>query len=231
MHPRAQTWVPETRFGTWFQRTRIWQRYVVDAAMSDVTSRVLEADRRTSVILDAGCGAGAAFAGLTAHFRTERIVGVDVDPLQVGRARTAAAACRVPVELRCEDLRDLAIEDSSIDLIWCHQTLHHTSDQIAVLRELRRVLRSGGMLLLAESCRAFTHSLRVRMLFRHPAHAQRSADDYLDLVRSAGFHCDPNHVWMPDPFWSRPDFGFREWIGHPTSRKRGREAELQLVAT
>lgn len=226
----AADWTPETRFGTWFQTTAIWRRYVVDAALDEVSSRLPAEHRRVATILDAGCGAGPAFAGLADRFDAERIIAVDVDPLQIERARSAAATCPIPVQLRCEDLRTLTIEDASIDLVWCHQSLHHTNDQAAVLREFRRVLRSGGKLLLAESCRAFTLSLRVRMLFRHPVSAQRSAEDYLALTREAGFQFVPEDVCLPDPFWSRPDFGFCEWMGRPVSRRRGDATEVQVIA-
>jgi ubiquinone/menaquinone biosynthesis C-methylase UbiE len=127
------------------------------------------------------------------------------------------------------DLAELALADASFDLVLCHQALHHVEDQLAVLRNLFRVLRPGGTLLLAESCRSFTRSWAVRALFRHRADTQRTASAYLELVRAAGFAVAAEDVADPSPFWSRPDFGMREWLGFER-RDATEAAELQVVA-
>jgi SAM-dependent methyltransferase len=110
----------------------------------------------------------------------------------------------------------------------CHQVLHHVSDQEGVLSELFRVLRPGGLLLVAESCRAFVRSLPVRLLFRHPRGVQRSADGYRELLRATGFAFERESTSTPDPFWARPDFGLRERLGlRPAA---GEAPEVQVVA-
>ena len=53
------------------------------------------------------------------------------------------------------------------------------SQQEQTLAEFRRLLKPGGMLLLAESCQSFTESFLVRMLFRHPHGNQQSAETFL----------------------------------------------------
>lgn len=221
-------WLRDTRFGGWFQRTRVWQRYVVEYAF-DEFARLLDPQRlHPATMLDAGCGAGQAFALIRARFAPDRLVAVDVDPRQLAHAERAAGL-GPDVELVCADLRELPIADASIDAILCHQTLHHTCDQAAVLREMLRVLRPGGTLLLAESCRRFIRSLPVRLLFRHPMQVQRSPDDYLRLLEAAGFALDEGRISTPDPAWSRPDFGLRPRLGLPP-RAAAEPAELQVVA-
>jgi SAM-dependent methyltransferase len=42
--------------------------------------------------------------------------------------------------------------DNSVDLITCIYTLHHVPDRDAFAREMRRVLKPGGVLLLIEHC-------------------------------------------------------------------------------
>jgi len=211
-------WVRETRFGTWFQSTRIWIDYVLRPAIEDL-ERLL-ADRRVNfpVILDVGCGGGHAFPILEHHFRPETLFGVDIDPQLVERARSAGrhSACRT--EVMNGDVGKLEFADASLDMVFCHQTLHHICDQSGALMEFRRVLKSGGVLLIAESCRPFICSSWVRLLFRHRMDVQRSAGGYLELLRASGFSFDQTSVSMPNPFWSRPDFGLREWLGRPARR-------------
>lgn len=225
--PRA--WTPDTRFGAWFQRTSVWRRYVVSLALDEFEQLLGGSLGPAPLVLDAGCGAGSALQELAARFRPARIVAVDIDPRSLELARRAAEPCACPVELRCADLRHLDLESECVDLVLCHQVLHHVSEQSAVLAELFRVLRPGGLLLLAESCRAFVHSLPVRLLFRHPPGVQHSADGYLELLRASGFALTPDSTSRPDPFWARPDFGLRERLGI-SAPARAEATEIQVVA-
>ena len=175
-----------------------------------------------------GCGAGLAFPLLEERFRPVVISGLDIDAPLVERARVAAGRCSCRVEARVGDATKLELPDASLDMVFCHQTLHHLSDQEGALHEFRRVLKPGCVLLLAESCRRFTQSLPVRLLFRHPMEMQNSAAKYLELLRSAGFVFEPSNVATPYPFWSRPDFGLGELLGRPV--RTPREPTLLHVA-
>jgi SAM-dependent methyltransferase len=211
-------WVRETHLGTWFQNTRIWTDYVLRPAVEDL-ERLL-ADRRAGypAILDVGCGGGHDFPLLEHHFRPETLFGVDIDPHLIEQARSAGQRSTCRTEVAEGDAGKLEFADDSLDMVFCHQTLHHVSDQSRALAEFHRVLKPGGVLLIAESCRPFTRSLWVQVLFRHPTDVQRSADGYLELLRASGFSFDGASVSTPDPFWSRPDFGLREWLGRPARR-------------
>jgi SAM-dependent methyltransferase len=225
----APKWTPDTRFGAWFQRSATWKQYVVEYALCEFERMLGDRPHGFATVLDAGCGAGQAFDGIARRFGPQRIVAIDIDPLMIPHAEASAARCACPVAVEQGDLAELELTDASFDLVLCHQALHHAEDQVAVLRNLFRVLRPGGTLLLAESCRSFTRSWIVRALFRHRVDTQRTAAAYLDLVRAAGFAFEAGDVANPEPFWSRPDFGLRERLGY--ERRGAREAaELQVVA-
>jgi SAM-dependent methyltransferase len=224
----SSQWVHETRFGSWFLRTNMWSQFVLGAAVDDLSRLRGEAVARVRALLDVGCGPGRAFALLEQRFQPERIIGVDIDPAELAHARAAADLCRCQVELRAGDAARLPLEDGSVDLVFCHQTLHHVSHPPAVLRELYRVLEPGGTLLLSESCRPFLRSLPVRALFRHPPHMAATAEQFLTLVRRAGFEVDERRVAKPRPFWAQPDFGLRERLGRPP--RGGEPLQLELAA-
>jgi SAM-dependent methyltransferase len=209
------TWVPETPIGIWFQTSPIWRNFVVAPAVDELarTFASVRGDCQAPRILDAGCGDGCAFDLLEHYFHPRSIVAVDIDTRLMNRARKAMQKCRCEVVVHAGDLGNLTLADASVDMVFCHQSLHHVSDQVRVLKELRRVLRPNGALLIAESCRIFIRTLWVQLFFRHPMAVQRSASEYVALLRSEGFLVDDRYVFTSSPWWSQRDLGLRERMG------------------
>lgn len=211
--PVAAGYVPESRFGEWFQRTDVWRRYVVEEAIGELASLLPPGRRSFGTILEAGCGEGVAFESLHKRFSSSAFFGVDINPQAVDVAKRAAGRLGSTIQVRQADAGNLPLETASVDLVVCHQLLHHCSDPVSVLAELRRVLTPNGWLLVAESCRAFIEWWPVRLLFRHPHRDQYTAAEYAMLVREAGFVVEPARVITPAPWWSRPDLGLRARLG------------------
>jgi SAM-dependent methyltransferase len=228
MESIAPDWVSETRFGKWFLSTQTWYRYVLTVAVGEL--RAIGGQRLQSIdrLLDAGCGQGRSFGLLAQHFKPREIVGVDVDPLMVETARRTAKDCQVPVTVKQTSVSQLDLPDESIDVVFCHQLIHHVSDQSRVLGELHRVLAPGGYLLLGESCESFIHIWSVRWFFRHPPGVQHPAEGYVQLVRDAGFIVEERDVHTSTPWWSLPDLGFARKFG--LTRKTPPATELLLLA-
>lgn len=134
-------------------------------------------------------------------------------------AAEQAVGAGYKLELAHADAQHLPLPDESVDVVYCHQLLHHVRAQGAVLSQLRRVLRPGGMLLSAESCRSFIHSWWVWLFFRHPAHVQKTSQEWIDLIRAAGFELADSHIRQTVSWWSRLDLGLLErcgiWSGRP----------------
>jgi SAM-dependent methyltransferase len=200
-------WVPETRFGTWFQGTGIWTRYVLCEALDELKRLAGDSLAENPVILDAGCGAGIAFPLIYERFAPGKIVATEIEPEYVVQARAAATAIGCPIEVMRDDASKSSLPAASFDAIICHQTLHHVSQQKETLAEFRRLLKPGGLLLLSESCQSFTESFLVRMLFRHPYGNQQSAKKFLAMIEAAGFAVGRECSSTPDPWWARPGMG------------------------
>lgn len=221
-------WVRESRFGRWFLTTNIWFHYVLTEAVLDFKQLLNNRLSGTPKILDVGCHQGLAFGLLEQHFYPRTIIGVDIDSEFVGVARDAAQHCQC--EVKCENgtVYNLDLPDASIDLIFSHQLLHHLSDQARALEELYRVLVPGGIILVGESCRSFIHSLPVRLLFRHPKNVQKSADEYVELVKSHGFTILDEDIQISRPWWSRGDYGVTKLLGLPQRPKE--PTEVLMIA-
>ena len=205
-------WVRETRIGTWFLGTWMWRRHVLPGTIADLGT-LLEGAPDLGRVLDAGCGQGYAFPLLDRHFRPRHLLGIDIDPDLVERGGAAAAGCACPAAIRVGDVTALDLPDASVDTVFCHQSFHHLARQDAAAREFYRVLAPGGRLLFTESCRSFIFSWWVRLFFRHPMAAQKTADEYIALLRAAGFAIRPGDAIRPYPPWARTDFGLLEALG------------------
>ena len=222
-------WVRDTRFGAWLVTSDLWAQFVVRVAFRQLLVLLGRRRRRTGIILDVGCGGGAALPLLDRRFAPRQLVGVDPDPDMIARAGRAAMRCRCPVDLKVGDAAALELADDSLDMIFCHQTFHHVTDPDGVARAFYRVLRPGGVLLFSESCAPFIRSWPVRALFRHPMSAQRFAEEYLALLERTGFRFGGDDVSTPYPWWSRPDFGLFEWLGRPATAPHA-ETVVNVVA-
>jgi ubiquinone/menaquinone biosynthesis C-methylase UbiE len=226
--------VPETRFGIWFLGSETWLNRVLEVAVADLSSLLgSEARKSYEVVLDVGCGQGKSFSILSRCFNPRRLIGLDADRkiLEVARARSARD--KVAVDLMPGSGSAIPLPDNSVDLLFCHQTFHHLIDHDGAIREFHRVLKPGGVMLFAESTKAYIHSWMIRLLFRHPMEVQKTADEYLALIRRAGFEVAPSRVSYPYLWWSRSDLGLMERLRIKAAPPPGRREEtlLNLVAT
>jgi len=206
-------WVKETRFGKWFLSTKVWFRYVLTEAFSDLDSLLKDKRPTAGRILDAGCGQGQAFSLLENFFEPDLIVGVDIDAELIDVAASAVNQNKCQVDVLVGSVCKLSYPDGYFNTIFAHQLLHHVPNQMEVLQELYRVLSPGGLLLSSESCREFINTFPVRLLFRHPMEAQKEAEQYIALVRSAGFQLHDSAIKTSSPWWSQRDLGLLQRLG------------------
>ncbi len=214
MKPLSDTYVEETRFGFWFLRSHTWQHHVLRVAINDLHGLFSDHLPCAPVILDAGCGQGKSFQYLHKTFAPQRLIGLDADPLSLEMSRAEAARQGIDIELIGSDCAELEVADASVDILFCHQTFHHLVQQDRALAEFYRVLKPGGYLLFAESTEAYIDTWVIRWLFRHLMYVQKSAAQYLDMIRDQGFEFEDRNVSYPYLWWSRSKaFGLLERLG------------------
>ncbi len=125
----------------------LWRQLPEGLEPSDFSLRLrflLDRVQAGERVLDVGCGEGR-FAAELARAGAQ-VVGVDVaeEPLRRARARHPELDLR---RVDGEGPWDLA--DASFDVVWAGEVIEHVADTAAWLSEVRRVLRSGGSLLVS----------------------------------------------------------------------------------
>jgi ubiquinone/menaquinone biosynthesis C-methylase UbiE len=101
------------------------------------------------LLLDVGCGTGAA--SRAASPEVDLVVGVDLAPEMIRRATELATAV-ANVRFLVADSEQLPFRDGAFTAVLCSNSFHHYPDPLRAVREMGRVLASGGRLVIGDAC-------------------------------------------------------------------------------
>ncbi len=131
-------------------------------ASAKARGREMYAPPAGGLVVDVGCGTGAQLA----RYRGGewRLAGVDPSPEMVAQARRALGG---DAEIHLADASRMPFAGGSVDLVLCSMALHEMAGDTrrAVLREIRRVLRADGALLVLDYRAGPRTTPRSRLLF------------------------------------------------------------------
>jgi len=155
-------------------------------------------------LLDVGCGPGTITADFAARLAPGRVCGIDASTDVV----SAALGDHPGVEFIAGDVYTMVFDDASWDIVHAHQVLQHVPDPVTALKEMRRVVRPGGIVAARDSdYAAFTW---------HPAdeHLTRWLALYHDIARSNGGEPDAGRYlrsWARQAGFTRIDASASAW--------------------
>ena len=143
-------------------------------------------------VLDLGAGAGFdVFLAANRVGNSGRVIGVDMTPEMVGKARANALNGGYEnVEFRLGEIENIPAADSSVDAIISNCVINLSPDKKSVFKEALRVLRPGGRLMVSD----------IVLLKELPDAIKQSVaayvgcvagalmkDDYMKTIKEAGF--------------------------------------------
>jgi len=189
---------------------------ITDSELTKRFTDAIAADLTMSV-LDVACGPGIVAAALAAV--TRHVTALDLTREMLAKARDRCAKARLRnVTFHEGTATDLPFPDSSFDLAVTRLSIHHFVEPHTVLGEMRRVLKPGGILAVADivsSEDAGKSALHNAFeVIRDPSHVRMlPASELESLIRDAGLEIEKQDTWDAPR-------EFEEWAAIVANRER-----------
>jgi ubiquinone/menaquinone biosynthesis C-methylase UbiE len=176
--------------------TRKFLHIVHDGAVE----RALNLGPEKGSYLDIGTGTGWIAIQLARFNPDIRIHAVDLSEsmLSIARANAEREGVADRIIFTIGDAKKLEVPDSSVDMVISHNMLHHVAEPFDLVREVRRVLKPGGGVLLRDLLRpptwqiplhlriiGFRQSPLMRKEYTDSLHAALSLKEWQDLLRAS----------------------------------------------
>jgi ubiquinone/menaquinone biosynthesis C-methylase UbiE len=102
-------------------------------------------------LLDCGCGPGTITVGLAERVAPGMAIGLDIEPLQVARARALADQTGLTsLRFVVGNVLTVPFPDALFDVVFAHNTLEHLSKPIEAMKEMKRLLKPGGLVAIRD---------------------------------------------------------------------------------
>jgi ubiquinone/menaquinone biosynthesis C-methylase UbiE len=173
--------------------------------------------------LDVACGPGLLVCALARTVR--HATGIDLTPAMLEQARRAQQEQGLAnVSWDQGDVTAMPYDDGSFDVVTCRFAFHHFPEPLAVLREMRRVCRAGGRIVVADSAPAAgkAEAFNAMEKMRDPSHTRALPVEELSaLFRAAR---------LPEPQveQTRLALGLEEFLSRSYPHE-GNEARIRVL--
>lgn len=138
------------------------------------------------IALEMGCGRGVGTELILDLFGPSTVDAFDLDPrmVKLARARLAARGSRARVWVG--DAACIAARDSSYEAVFDFGIVHHVPAWRAVLAEVNRVLKPGGVFYADEVLAGFITHPVTRRILEHPQKDRFDREGFLSALAAAG---------------------------------------------
>jgi ubiquinone/menaquinone biosynthesis C-methylase UbiE len=160
------------------------------ARNEEILERILRMARPAALddALDVACGPGVLVCALAQ--RARQATGIDLTPAMLEQAASTASQQGVGnVSWKLGDVTALPWNEGTFSIVTCRFAFHHFQDPLVVLREMRRVCRPGGRIVVADSAPAAAKADAFNAMerLRDPSHTRAlPAEELRELFLEGG---------------------------------------------
>ena len=173
----------------WVGRLFLWSMNVSHAGLTNWGLQHARIEKDSS-ILDVGCGGGRTIRTMAEVATEGRLFGVDYSAgsVDASRATNARLIQAGRVEIHQASVSRLPFPDATFDLVTAVETHYYWPDLPGDAREVLRVLKpSGQLVVIAETYKGGGHDPVTRLAMKALRAALLSADEHREWLASAGF--------------------------------------------
>ena len=164
--------------------------------------QAIELGPQSGLVLDAGTGTARIPILICQQCSQWKIIGIDLaqNMLLIGSKNIEQAGLKKQIALELVDSKQLPYRDEQFDMVISNSLFHHLPDPLPFLREIKRVLKPDGAILVRDLIRpadqtimnavvdsiGTEYSEHQKLLFRDSLQAAFTLDEVDELVRKAG---------------------------------------------
>ncbi|MCR4434853.1 MAG: methyltransferase domain-containing protein [Clostridiales bacterium] len=162
-----------------------WEEIRKDYYDESIKNKIFELDILEPDMTVMDLGAGSGYISRTVAPHVKKVIAVDISGQMLSELRKKAYEEGIGnIQTLENDGRDVAVPDSTADVVFASMYLHHIEEPLIAIKEIKRILKSGGRVFLADYNEHTDMELKEKM---HDIWMGFRQEDIREWFAGAGF--------------------------------------------